>query len=85
MAPKIVRVEEVKWEVGISIRAGQGTVHLEAYPILNLVKDKKYIWFSVHNTKFRKFSSSKSWMNMTSERFPHGELGLALYVYFKGP
>lgn len=85
MAPKIVRVEEVKWEVGINIRDSWGTVHLETHPILNFVKDKKYILFSVCDTKFRKFSSPKSWMNITSERFPHGELGLALYVYFQGP
>lgn len=85
MAPKTVRVVEVKWEVGIKIRGGLGTVHPEIYSILYLVKDKKYTLFSVCNTKFRKFSSPKSWMNMTSERFSYGELGLDLCVYFMGP
>ena len=73
----------MKWEAGIKLRGGLRTVHPEVYSILNLVKDKKYTLFSVCNTKFRKFSSSKSWMNMTSERFSHGELGLDLHAYFK--
>lgn len=63
-----------------------GTVYLEAYSMLNLVKDKIYILFSACKTKFRKFSSSKSWMNMTSERFSsYKELGLDLYVFLKAP
>lgn len=81
VAPKTVRVEEMKWEVGSNIRAGRGTVHLEAYPILNLVKDRKYVLFSVRNTKSRKFSSSKSWMNTTPERFPHGVRASSLCLF----
>lgn len=55
--------------VGIEFRGGLGTVHPETCSLLNLVKVEKYILFSVCITKFRKFSSSKYHMNMTSERF----------------